>query len=203
MGKGLSLNILEIARKVEKLEKSGGSGGGGAAEDITYDNTDSGLTADTVQGAIDEVAGDIEGLSADDVTYDNTDSGLIAETVQGAIDELADKLPSDEYVSVTADGVKTTAQVLNDLFAAADLTKLTPDSKVIRITSTATVSYHIVEYTSSAAYFSYDIVTADHWQIITFILKNNDSSCRQVYDGSKVDKSSEVPADGTIYRIYY
>ena len=34
----------------------GGGGGGGAAEDITYDNTQSGLTASDVQGAIDELA---------------------------------------------------------------------------------------------------------------------------------------------------
>jgi hypothetical protein len=118
---------------------------------------------------------------------------------KAAIDELANK-PS---VSVIADGVKTMAQVLNDLFTAADLTKLTPDSKAIRITSTATVAYHIVEYTSAAAYFTYDIVTADHWQLLTFILKNNDSSYRQAYDGSKIDKSSDVPEEGTIFRIYY
>lgn len=144
----------------------------------------------------------IDGLSASDVSYDNTDSGLSATNSQGAIDELADKL-ADDYVSVTADGVKTVAQLLNDLYTALDLTKLNLDSKFIRITSTATVSYHIVEYTNSTAYFSYDVVTADHWQILTFILKNNDSAYRQVYDGSKLDKSSEVPANGTIFRIYY
>lgn len=41
-----------------------GAGGGGAAEDITYDNTESGLTADDVQAAIDEVAGDVSDIQA-------------------------------------------------------------------------------------------------------------------------------------------
>ena len=91
--KPISLNILEIAQRVNKLEKSGGGGGGGgAADDVTYDPTASGLQATNVQDAIDEVAGDLAGLSADDVTYDNTDSGLTADTVQGAIDEVNDDL---------------------------------------------------------------------------------------------------------------
>ena len=60
------------------------------AADVTYDNTDSGLTADDVQEAIDEVAGKIADLSAEDVAYDNTASGLTADDVQAAIDEIAD-----------------------------------------------------------------------------------------------------------------
>ncbi len=77
----------------------------------TYSNTTSGLTATTIQGAIDEVAGtagnaadkDLSNLSATGTgvittavtnnaaggTYDNTTSGLTAETIQAAIDEVA------------------------------------------------------------------------------------------------------------------
>lgn len=61
------------------------------ASRISYDNTDSGLTADDVQDAIDEVAGSIDNLTATDVAYDNTNSGLTATTAQGAIDEVAEK----------------------------------------------------------------------------------------------------------------
>ncbi len=79
----------------------------GLAADGAYDNTDSGLTATTLQDAIDEVAttaggaanqalsnittaGEnvIKGLAADGA-YDNTDSGLTATTIQDAIDEVA------------------------------------------------------------------------------------------------------------------
>lgn len=38
-----------------KLSSGGGGGGGGDAEDIAYDNTESGLTAEDVQAAIDEL----------------------------------------------------------------------------------------------------------------------------------------------------
>lgn len=67
-------------------------GGGGAeiqAQNVVYNNTASGLTADDVQSAIDEVNAKISTPEADDVTYDNTSSGLSATNVQDAIDELA------------------------------------------------------------------------------------------------------------------
>lgn len=104
-------NILDLCNRVDVLEKKHDSGG--TAEDTTYDNTDSGLTADTVQGAIDELAGDIDGLSADDIDYDNTDSGLTADTVQGAIDELAESYPADKVMM--SDGVTSVEDALDEL----------------------------------------------------------------------------------------
>lgn len=44
---------------LEKAVENSGTGGETAAEDITYDNTTSGLTATDVQSAIDEVAAGI------------------------------------------------------------------------------------------------------------------------------------------------
>lgn len=60
------------------------------ASDVTYDNTTSGLTADDVQEAIDEIEGQIGSLSYDasDISYDNTTSGLTADDVQEALDEI-------------------------------------------------------------------------------------------------------------------
>lgn len=71
------------------------------AEGLSYDNTDSGLTADNVQSAIDEIVTGIPTM-AEDIGYDNTDSGLTADNVQGAVDELA-----DEKVDKTGVDVKT------------------------------------------------------------------------------------------------
>lgn len=74
------------------------------ADDVSYDNTSSGLTATDVQGAIDELKGDIDDISleASNVSYDNTASGLTASTVQGAIDEVAQNSNAwtEEAVSV-------------------------------------------------------------------------------------------------------
>jgi hypothetical protein len=67
----------------------GGQGAPIPASKISYDNTESGLQATKVQGAIDELAGNITDLAGDDIAYDNTDSGLQATNVQGAIDEIA------------------------------------------------------------------------------------------------------------------
>lgn len=48
-----------IQHSIELLEKNAGNGGGGAssAANVSYDNTSSGLAADDVQEAIDELAG--------------------------------------------------------------------------------------------------------------------------------------------------
>lgn len=63
------------------------TGGGGSAEiqaaNVTYDNTSSGMTADDVQDAIDELH------SSSNIAYDNTASGLTATNVKAALDELA------------------------------------------------------------------------------------------------------------------
>lgn len=52
-----------IQHSIDLLEeevKKGGSGGSTTAENVSYDNTDSGLTAETVQAAIDEVDGNVD-----------------------------------------------------------------------------------------------------------------------------------------------
>ena len=79
-----------IKESIDLLEKEVKKTGGGttpAAADVSYSNTSSGLSADDVQEAIDELAG--RTVSAADVSYSNTSSGLSADKVQGAIDELA------------------------------------------------------------------------------------------------------------------
>ena len=83
-------SIEELEKKVEELE-GGGGGGTVTADEVSYDNTSSGLTADDVQEAIDELA--IKAITAGSVTYDNTSSGLTADDVQEAIDEIATRKP--------------------------------------------------------------------------------------------------------------
>ena len=48
-------NSIELLEKA--VEDAGGSGGASSAADVSYDNTSSGLTADDVQEAVDELAG--------------------------------------------------------------------------------------------------------------------------------------------------
>lgn len=74
-----------------------------AADHVTYDNTTSGLTADDVQAALDEIVAEMPTTpEADDVAYDNQTSGLSATNVQAAIDELAQGGGSTTPTTVTA-----------------------------------------------------------------------------------------------------
>lgn len=78
-------------------------GGTVEADDVSFDNTGSGLVATNVQAAIVEVNGKIPSIStpdAEDVDYDNTTSGLQATNVQAAIDELAQGGGASEIVFV-------------------------------------------------------------------------------------------------------
>lgn len=60
---------------------------------VGYDNSISGLSANTVKTALDALKSAIDNIQptgdADDITYDNTTSGLTATNVQDAIDEVA------------------------------------------------------------------------------------------------------------------
>ena len=83
---------------------------GASAENVSYDNTDSGLTADDTQGAIDEIA---PALTAEGTSYDNTDSGLTAVNVQSAIDEVLSSLGSKlSLTDVLQFKVQITAQYI-------------------------------------------------------------------------------------------
>lgn len=84
-----STNPKIMADNIKKLEKA--IKGADDASEISYDNTESHLTASNVQAAIDEVVTEIGSLAASDVSYDNTDSGLTATNTQAAIDEVNTK----------------------------------------------------------------------------------------------------------------
>lgn len=79
-----------------------------AASNVTYDNDESGLEAENVQAAIDELAQP----EAADVSYDNTDSGLSATDVQSAIDELAQSGGGGRTVTTLWSGDQSAAGAL-------------------------------------------------------------------------------------------
>lgn len=86
-----SYNIYSLEQRVTNLERNGGSGEAPIAAAIPYDSFDTGLLANNVQDAIDEVNEKISQGStpeAKDVAYDNATTGLQAENVQTAIDVL-------------------------------------------------------------------------------------------------------------------
>lgn len=67
------------------------------ADNISYDNAVSGLTATDVKAAIDELDAAIEGQNeASEIQYDNATSGLTATNVQDAIDEVEGRVDTIE-----------------------------------------------------------------------------------------------------------
>lgn len=89
------------------------------ANKIGYDNTESGLEATTVQGAIDELDSKIKASDeADEITYDNTESGLEATNVQGAIDELV----SEKQDSLSGEYYKENVLLLTKTFTSKQST---------------------------------------------------------------------------------
>lgn len=98
------LNLDWVIEKIKYIEQ---------ASHIIYDNTGSGLTADNVQSALDEIIGIIQttgvtswntrvgdvvpeagDYTASQVTYNGSGSGLLATDVQGAIDEVKGDIPT-------------------------------------------------------------------------------------------------------------
>lgn len=122
------------------------SGGSVSADDVTYDNNDSGLTATNVQDAIDEVKADIPTIptsyDADDIVYDNQTSGLTATDVQSAIDELAQ---SSATYSTTerAVGVDTDGSVVYERSYVADNVNIST-ATVIDANFTPSVIKHMI-----------------------------------------------------------
>lgn len=89
----INSNVLAIVNGGVLTILIGGSSPAPTANDVSYDNTVSGLAATDVQDAIDELAARPTTADASDVTYDNTLSGLTATDVQAAIDELKALIP--------------------------------------------------------------------------------------------------------------
>lgn len=105
--------------------------------------------------------------NANQVEYDHTASGLSATSVQGAIDELALGSTSDVVMGGNS---KTMQQVLNELYAKIDHSKIKPTSSLVEV------------YYENGAVKQYRLFTCDY-----FDMKNHSYSF--VHTESK---SSEV-----------
>ena len=129
--------------------------GGGSAEKVTYDNTTSGLTAETVQDAIDEVQSNIVAKDeADEISYDNASSGLTATDVQAAIDEVQGNIEAVDTESLSIGDVEglvaTTVQgaieeLANANFGTAVRASRSADQTLPGTTNTL-VQLNVVDY---------------------------------------------------------
>lgn len=121
----------------------------------------------------------MQSVNASDVSYDNTTSGLAATDAQDAIDEIAADVKSmNEYVeyNLPANSGKTWAQIIADIYALTDPTKITERSvfdlngaSLYHITNLSTKQYSSVSTMSNRMYaesFNFTTYTR-YWVDIT------------------------------------
>lgn len=118
-----------------------------SAGNITYDNSTSGLNANNVQSAIDEIKGmlfsgvydDLSNKpSAGNIPFDNASSGLNASDVQTAINRLKEMIFSGSYNDLTDKPSELTKDALLTLLLLTNeqLTKLIAFADKITVDST-------------------------------------------------------------------
>ena len=172
----------------------------GLLADLTTTNKDS------IVDAINEVNGKTIQISvkAEDVAYNNSVSGLTATDVQAAVDELKSLIGGGGAgsVSVTSDGVKTYSQVLNELHALVDFSKINRNSMLIYEYGGTTSMFQIRDYASNRVSFTnlrpytggvygdiYDIKAA--------------SEFARTSGTTYTDNSSATSSSGEVITIYY
>jgi hypothetical protein len=124
------------------------------AANIDYDNTDSGLTAENVKAALDELK------NAVNIDYDNTDSGLSATNVKTALDEVgsAALLASAPAYYERSRPWKAKDRTTNKTIIVS------PDYLMVNIDRNGYVLTSAVEIDVTAA-ASWDDVTATDWTV--------------------------------------
>lgn len=114
---------------------------------------------------------------------------------------------SDEYVEVTADGVKTYGALLNELYSLADATKITKDSYIVRDNGGTSFKFEITRIQNNNFAFTMSRVSGNSCSVTTLWI-NNSSSLVQVIDAStggttSSTETSVVLASGTKITLYY
>ena len=174
-----------------------GGGSSVTADVVSYDNTDSGLTADNVQAAIDEVYAAIPqggSVDADDVSYDNTQSGLTASNVQSAIDELA-TAPTKTWtkldtVTHTASSAGSTPKVIT-----ADLTQYS--ELMVRVLRGTDAHASTVGFANDTGIACYETTTTSSGSVgscsgATFIPTTKTLTAVILYTGASITVVAEI-----------
>lgn len=182
------------------------------AANIEFDNTGTGMTATNVQAAIVEAynhGGSGGASAAEDVTYNNTTSGLTASNVQDAIDEVEAEiqaLPSralHEVASVTADGVKTTGVLLDELYQLIPSGGLSHGATFEYVTDNGNSTVHQLRNWGPGRYFFTSAITTNaDWSMSTMVLKSD--GCKNYYcaSGTTSDSTSSVLTSGIKLSIF-
>lgn len=181
------------------------------------------LAQETATGAADtagQASRDVAGLTTSLETLQgtvNTVTSLIGngtptttdKTIIGAINEINEQVERGS-VSVTADGVKTFSQIYNELFAAADISKVTVNAKLVEKGTGYAVAFNFVAKDATTIQFSKCdlIVSPGATRINMAALKATGSTLHEgtvttAPVASVTDNSAAVPTSGIIYELQY
>lgn len=106
------------------------------------------------------VSGHTTDISSINSAIGSTPLPTTAQTLTGAIDEVYDSINRGS-VTVQKDGTKTYGQMLDELYAAIDLTKITKDSKIVTTDANgAHQVYNILYITATYVRFIYTTMGA-------------------------------------------
>ena len=120
---------------------------GPSAENTSYDNTDSGLTATDTQAAIDEIA---PALTAEGTSYDNTDSGLTATDTQAAIDEVNGKFTG----MIKSVEIEATTSASGDISLNQYTTQIPDYAKIVNVIVKTPNAYYVELYSYSSILYA-------------------------------------------------
>lgn len=193
--------IPSLMIKVNALE---GAGSSSAAEDITYDNTESGLSAEDIQAAIDEVVTMIPEVpteyAAEDITY--TNEAIPDETeVGGALDHIFMVLSEVDAGNISYDNTESSLVAENVQAAIDEVYNAIPevptgyDAEDITYTNVAIPSAVEVAGALDAIV---DIVRGDLLSKIVATVPNSSDTFALTTDPSLIDGQiiSIVPVSG-------
>lgn len=119
--------------------------------------------------------------------------------------------PTDNSVSVTADGVKTYATLLNELQALVDYSKITRNTALVTVVSDERTIYRLSQHLESNGRLCFDrtrVFVPSTYKITsyTYILQSNNSHLYYAHYSTNYDfgdADASVPASGATFTIYY
>lgn len=131
------------------------------------------------------------------------------ESVEDALDTLYDG--TGEYEEVVADGVKTYGQLLNELYALVDKSKLNASTKLV--ISVPNVSDYVFAYTTYIKSVNKILFNSENGSSLNFtnVLSVSVTSSGSLYQSARIqtngnvysDYTSDVPASSSTLRLYY
>lgn len=167
-------------------------GSGTFSDGVVYDNTTSGLTADRLHEAVDEVNAKVNDLTASEVDYVNTTSGLTATNVQDAIDELdTEREALDLSLQAQISQVNTRNAGLVNIAANATTVISSIDSTI------ATSAEWLLEISKSDVKTLYKVMAVTHGGLIAPAIE----STADVGTGVTTDITITVAMNGTVMEL--